>query len=234
MLHSAKEKTVVIAHRGGAGLFEENTLDAFRKVQELGVDAMECDVHLTADGHLVVLHDPDLERVAGIRRKVSEMTLAEVKQVRLKGGSEIPTLDEVLEKTSIHIVIELKDASTVMAITELLEKHPEYLKRCAVICFYHRAVLMLKEKFPDLETGALLAGFPVDPVSVALAARTETLALYYEGLTADYVSQCHDGGIQVSVWTPNAEEEIREMIDIGVDAIATDRPDIALRLTGRQ
>lgn len=233
MLRSAREKTVVIAHRGGAGLFEENTMDAFMKVQELGVDAMECDVHLTSDGHLVILHDPDLERVAGIKRKVSEMTIAEVKKVKLKGGSEIPTLAEVLEKTSIHLVIELKDASTVMALSQLFEAHPEYMKRCAVICFYHRAVLMLKERFPDLETGALLAGFPVDPVSVAVAAKTETLALYYEGLTADYVSQCHDGGIQVSVWTPNTEEEIRAMIDIGVDAIATDRPDIALKLIGR-
>lgn len=225
-------KTIVIAHRGGAGLYEENTMDAFLKVQKLGVDAIECDVHLTADGKLVVMHDPDLNRMAGIDRKVSELTMEEISKIKLRNGSSIPTLEDVFEKTSVHLVIELKDSRTIIALSGIFEKNPEYLQRCAVICFFHSALLLLKNKFPELATGALLAGFPVDPVSVAKAAMADTLAFNFEGLTADYVSLCHEGGILVSVWTPNSEEDILEMINAGVDSIATDRPDLALKLLG--
>lgn len=226
-------KTLIIAHRGGAGLFSENTLDAFLRVQEMGVDAIECDIHTTKDGKLVVIHDPDLDRVAGVPGRVSEMTLSDLKGIKLKEGGSIPSLEEVLEQTEIHLIIELKDRKTVIALTELFENNPEHLKRCSVICFFHLALVMIKKRFPDLSTGALLAGFPVDPVSVAKAASSDILALYYEGLEKDYVAQCHDGGISVSVWTPNTEEEIISMIEAGVDAIATDRPDIAMRLLGR-
>lgn len=229
----SESKIIVIAHRGGAGLFSENTMDAFLKVQDMGVDAMECDVHLTSDGKLVIIHDPDLERVAGVSGKVSEMTLSDLKKIKLKQGGSIPALEEVLEKTHIHLVIELKDRRTVIAIVDLFERHPEYMHRCSVICFYHYALVMIKKQFPELSTGALMAGFPVDPVAVARSASSDTLALYYEGLEADYVAKCHEGGISVSVWTPNTEEEINAMIDAGVDAIATDRPDIALKLLGR-
>ncbi len=234
MLRGSTGKLVVIAHRGGAGLYAENTMDAFRKVQDLGVDAIECDVHPTKDGRLVVIHDPDLNRVAGIDRKVSEVTLEEIRKVRLKDGSGIPTLEELLEEVKVHIVIELKDAGTIGALSAIFSEHPEYVDRCAVICFYHRALLPLKEAFPRLVTGALLAGFPVDPVSVAKAAGAEVLALNFEGVTADYVNLCHRGGIAVTVWTPNTEDEIRAMMEAGVDSIATDRPDIALKLAGRR
>ena len=77
-----KKDIFVIAHRGGAELFFENTLTAFRNSQKLGVDAIECDVHLTKDGKLVIMHDPDLKRVAGIERNISDMTLEEIKDIK--------------------------------------------------------------------------------------------------------------------------------------------------------
>ena len=225
---------IVIAHRGGAELFTENTLTAFRKAEELGVDAIECDIHLTKDHHIVVLHDPDLKRVAGIDRKISEMTLEEVKRVNLNGGETIPTLEDTIQAVSVQIVVELKSFGALMELGKLFHHNPELIGRCTVICFDHRAIQKLKKAIPTLSTGALLAGFPVDPVTMARSCGADTISLYYEGLDRDFVKMCHSGGLKVSVWTPNAREELQKMIDIGVDAIATDRPDILLDLLNRK
>lgn len=230
------EKTgeiTVIAHRGGAELFFENTITAFKKAQELGVDAIECDVHLTKDGQLVILHDPDLNRVAGINRLVSSMTLEEVLEVELQGGERIPTLEQALKEVTIPLVVELKHRNTIQELFRLLSLHPEYTKKVIVISFDHRPLLMLKEKFPEVITGALIVGFPVDPASVARSCKADMLSLYYEGTSKDYVDHCHNSGVKVSVWTPNSEKDIEDMIEAGVDAIASDRPDIVLRKLGR-
>jgi len=222
--------TVVIAHRGGGDLFPENTIDAFIRSQKLGVDAVECDVQTTKDGKLVVIHDPDLRRTAGVEKKVEELTLNDIRNIRLKDGSKIPTLEEVFESVRISLVVELKSERTIGALSELFRRNPQYIQRSAVISFFHGAVKKMNELFPELTTGVLLAGFPVDPWCLTEAASSRILALNYEGLTREYVDICHRKGIAVSVWTPNKEDEIRKMIEIGVDSIATDRPDIALKM----
>lgn len=224
---------MVIAHRGGSELFFENTMTAFKKAQDLGVDAIECDVHLSKDKHLVIMHDPDLKRVAGIDKKISDMLLSELSQIELKNGEHIPTLEQVLEGIDIPIIIELKSPQTIASLSALFEKDSEFLKKCVVISFFHQALLPLKERYPSLVTGALLVGFPVDPVSVVKSCKADILSLNFEGLTKEYVDLCHKGGIKVSVWTPNTEKEIQASVAAGVDSLASDRPDIALNILGR-
>lgn len=225
---------MVIAHRGGAELFVENTLSAFIKAEELGVDAIECDVHVSKDGHLVVSHDSSLKRVFGVDREIKDMNLQEIKSVRLPDGESPPTLLEVLDKVSVTLIVELKSFETLNAMHELFESMPETTGRCIVISFYHEALLMLKSQHPSLQTGALLAGYPVDPVSVAKSCGSGTLLFYHEGMMKQYVDRCHEGGIEVSVWTPNSEKDIQNCIEAGVDSIGSDRPDLVLRLLGRR
>lgn len=222
-------EVVVIAHRGGSELFLENTMTAFRKVQGLGVDAIEIDIHSTRDGRLVVIHDPDLKRLAGIDRFVSDMTYDEISKVELQGGEKIPDFESVMMEVKIPLVIELKSPAVISALTGIFKKRPEYIERCVVISFFHGILKILKAEFPQLITGALLAGFPVDPVSVVKSCGADTLSLYHEGLTKDYVDLCHNGGVLVSVWTPNTEKEIDSVIAAGVDSIASDRPDLVLK-----
>lgn len=226
-------KTVVIAHRGGSQLFLENTLTAFKKVQELGVDAIEIDVHPTKDGKLVVIHDPDLNRIAGIDKFVSDMTFEEISNVELPGGEHIPELQEVLDIVHIPLVIELKSPETLKALTEIFRKNSGSVSRCVVISFFHDTLKMLKDQFPTLETGALLVGFPSDPLTVARSCGSSVLSFHFEGLTRDYVERCHRDGLKVSVWTPNTEEEIAAVLATGVDSIASDRPDLVLKALKR-
>ncbi|MHB1709451.1 MAG: glycerophosphodiester phosphodiesterase [Thermoplasmataceae archaeon] len=218
----------IIAHRGGGGLFPENSMAAFMGVQEIGVDAVECDVQLTKDGMLAVIHDADLKRLAGIDIQVREMDSMEIKKIRLKSGDKIPLLEELLDRITIPIVIELKSADTISSLFEMLEKNREMVRKCIFISFFHEALYGLRQKFPEASCGALLAGFPIDPVSMVKQCGCDTIALNYEGLTKDYVDRCHSGGIRVSVWAPSNIDGIRASLNSGVDAIASDRPDLVI------
>ena len=220
----------VIAHRGGGDLFPENTLKAFIGAEKLGCNAVECDVHLSLDGSLIVNHDADLNRVAGLNKKISDMKLQDILAIKLKNGEKIPILEDVYKSISIPVIVELKDVNTVKAMIKLFKDKPEIIKRTIVISFYHEILLEIKKHIPSLESGALLAGFPVDPVTVARSCKSNTLSLYFEGINRSYVDLCHKGGINVSVWTPNSEEEIMNCINAGVDSIGTDRPDLVLKL----
>jgi glycerophosphoryl diester phosphodiesterase len=220
----------VIAHRGGGDLFPENTMAAFMGVQELGVDAVECDVQLTKDRRLAVIHDADLKRLAGIDAHVREMDSREIKSIKLKSGDKILLLEDLLGSITIPIVIELKSADTVSSLFGILEKNPELIRKCIFISFFHEALYALKQRFPEASCGALLAGFPMDPVSMVKQCGCDTIALNYEGLSKSYVDRCHEGGIRVSVWAPSDREGIVASLNAGVDAIASDRPDLVFEL----
>ena len=220
----------IIAHRGGGGLFPENTMAAFMGVQNMGVDAVECDVQLTKDGKLAVIHDPDLKRLAGMDIQVREVDSKEIKRIKLKSGDKILLLEDLLDRITIPIVIELKSVDTISSLFGILEKGPELLGRCIFISFFHEALYALKQRFPEASCGALLAGFPMDPVSVVKQCGCDTISLNYEGLTKDYVDRCHEGGVRVSVWAPSDSDGIRSSLNAGVDAIASDRPDLVIEM----
>ncbi|WP_029422890.1 glycerophosphodiester phosphodiesterase [Alicyclobacillus macrosporangiidus] len=223
----------VVAHRGGAELYPENSMTAFTKLAEMGVDLVECDVHLSRDGELVVIHDDNLVRTAGLDKPVNELTLAELRQIDIGDGQGVPSLADVIDAISIPVAVELKTPQTVEALARLLAGRPALIERIVPLSFFHDILLHLTQSFPGLQCGALLAGYPVDPVAVARSAGCTMLSLHFEGVTKAYVDRCHQGGILVSVWTPNREEDIRRMVEAGVDAIGSDRPDLVLKLVGR-
>ena len=231
MVFKYKDRDVaVIAHRGGGMLFPENTISAFKGGQKLGVDAVECDVQLTMDGKLAVMHDPNLKRMAGIDKKISEITSDEIKKIILLNNEKIPMLEELIKDVDTRLIIELKSIETINPIFKIIYEQQEILKRCTFISFYHEALLLLKQKFPEADCAALIAGFPVDPVSMVKNCGCNMISVNYEGISKNYVDKCHDGGIKVTVWTPNDEKSILSSLDAGVDAIASDRPDLVIRL----
>ena len=100
----------LFAHRGGAHEFDENTMEAFKASYAKGLRGFETDVRLTKDGHLVIFHDDNLERMVGMKGAIEEMSLEEVKKLKTKKGNPIPTLDDVLEffKDKSHVYIEFE------------------------------------------------------------------------------------------------------------------------------
>lgn len=220
----------VIAHRGGGALYAENSLSAFQSVERLGVDLVECDVHVSRDGQLMVIHDRSLLRTAEVDKNVDSLTREELAGLDVGDGNGVPALEDVLQTIAIPITVELKTLSTLEAFITFLNQHRKWAPRLVPISFHHGLLRELRQAYPNLQTGALLAGFPVDPGAVARAAGCGFLSLYYEGVTADYVALCHEQGIQLTVWAPNSDDDIKMMLEAGVDGIASDRPDRVLAL----
>src|SRR5437660_7666970 len=107
-------KILSVGHRGAAALEPENTIRSFRRAIELGCDFAECDVHLTRDGQLAVMHDAAVDRTTNGSGPISDFTMAELKQLDAGQGERVPTLDEVLEtvRGRIKLLIELKGPGT--------------------------------------------------------------------------------------------------------------------------
>ncbi len=223
----------VIAHRGGGELFPENTLEAFRQSELLGVDLVECDIHASQDGQLMVIHDATLQRTGGSPVRVDQLTASALQQIDVGGGQGVPTLPDLLESITIPVVVEIKTPAVVEGLAALLRKNPGYLERVVPISFIHDTVRVLREAFPRLEAGVLLVGRPVDMKGMADAAHVRLVSLFDELVDQTLVDEMHRHDIRVSVWTPNTKDAIRAAVDMGVDGVASDRPDWVLEAVGR-
>ena len=242
------------AHRGGALLWAENSLLAFRNALALGADFLELDVHLTRDGEVVVIHDATLERTTTGTGPVRERTLAELGALRPKDRDGavieegIPTLDQVVALAAAgkrQILLEIKT-------DERRRRYPEIEEKVFVVLDRHRftpfTVVMafegatwrrLRELRPDARVAALYSArmLPAARVTAELEALRRA-GVAFVGLEqalvgADVARQARLAGLTLGVWTVNEREAIARFIDQGVGVVITDRPDLAKELLGR-
>ena len=223
----------MIAHRGASGYELENTLTAFRAAARLGADAVELDVHATADGALVVHHDDALH--GRPRRSIAGLRLSDVRAHRLPTDESIPTLDEALEAIgpALQAFVEVK---------ALLPEHDDLLfdmlargpnpAGYAVHSFDHAIVRRLAERRPDLSYGALSTEYLHGDraLEVLGAARAGTLWQERPVTDARLVQAVHEGGARVFVWTVNGEADMQRFLAMGVDGICTNYPDVGRRV----
>ncbi|MCL4503744.1 MAG: glycerophosphodiester phosphodiesterase [Deltaproteobacteria bacterium] len=215
----------IIGHRGAPREEPENTLRSFRNALDLGVAAIELDVHLTRDGRLAVIHDETLDRTTNGHGLVQDFTLAELQNLDAGKGESIPALEEVLELTRgrAHLLVEMKQPAAADALLVFFRRHQAF-DAATVISFWHPAVKTLKEVEPRLQTGALLVGRPADPAGLARAARTSTLVLNYRYVDRDLVDTVHRKRIEVIAWNIDDPEILEPYLALGLDAICTNRP----------
>jgi len=221
----------VIGHRGAAGLEPENTLRSVRRAIELGVDRVEIDVRISRDGRLVIMHDETVDRTTNGHGYVSELTFDDLRSLDAGMGEKIPTLDEILKftmgKAKLEIELKVPEATepTIQLIEELNAE-----KDVIVISFIHELLERVHDLNPNIKTGALFFEVPKDILQRALKAHASSIHVYYRNVNSELVKEAHRSGLEVAVWNPNRIEEMREMIDLGVDAIGSDRPDILIQL----
>jgi glycerophosphoryl diester phosphodiesterase len=254
-------RPLAIAHRGGGGLWPENTLYAFERASALGVDVIETDVHATADGELVVLHDEAVERTTDGTGQVGSLTLAQLKRLDaayrftpdggrsfpLRGqGITVPTLREVFEALPrMRFNIEPKQAAHPLA-TPLcrLIREQGMAERVLVASFNGTTLGEFRRECPEVATSAAtgeVASFlglqraglaaSYSPSMQALQVPEHAGAL--QVLTRDFVEAAHGRNLRVHVWTINDKDAMRRLIDAGVDGIMTDYPDRLLEVLGR-
>jgi glycerophosphoryl diester phosphodiesterase len=254
-------RPLVIAHRGGAGLWPENTLYAFERAVALGIDVMETDVRATADGELVVLHDELVDRTTDGSGPVSAMTLAELKRLDaayrfstdggrsfpLRGtGVTVPTLREVFEALPrMRLNIEPKQGAPSLAVPlcRLIREH-DMTERVMVASFSGATLQEFRRECPEVATSAATgevahflalqeAGLASSYSPVMQALQVPERSGVLRVLTRDFVEAAHGRNLRVHVWTINDEAEMRRLILMDVDGIMTDYPDRLLKVIGR-
>ncbi|MCA9332534.1 hypothetical protein KDA00_01530 [Candidatus Saccharibacteria bacterium] len=139
----------VMGHRGAAGLALENTLNSFEMAKLLGVDFIELDIHKTADGELVVVHDNDLRRISNQSISIKNSSLKDIQKICLiDAQSVVPTLKQVINATEgVPLVIEIKSDGCVDELTKLLKKHKD--RDIAIASFRHNELKLLRSKVPE-------------------------------------------------------------------------------------
>jgi glycerophosphoryl diester phosphodiesterase len=240
---------LIAAHRGGLFLWPENSARAFRESARLAIEQAECDVHLTADGEVVVMHDATLDRTTDASGPVVQKTLAEFRQARVRGtgGEAPPTLAEylaILAGTPVAPRIEIKGDAQRRPYPGIVAKTLAALdasgqrSRAWIIGFQ-------AEPMAECQAAGGLAGvawlleiptlIDLGVEGVLAVARRHGFAeigMHQKVLDADLLARLRAAGFGVGVWGANHEASIRRMIGLGVDLLATDDPPLAIRLRG--
>ena len=246
--------TLLAAHRGGALLWPENSLLAFRNAITVGADFIEFDVHLSKDGEVVVIHDPTLDRTTTGSGPVNGRTAVELKVVRLKDKTgavteeAVPTLDEVVAVAAQgrrRMLLEIKvDASRARypgieeKVLAILDRH-DMAGSTVVMAFGAPTWRRVRELRPDIATCALysaraLAGTTLAAELATLrAAGVGFIGVEHTAVDAAAVAQARAAGIGIGVWTVNDATSMKRMIDAGADILITDQPNLAKTLLAR-
>ncbi len=216
---------LAIAHRGASAREPENSLAAFRTSRALGADAVELDVHASADGVFIVHHDETIGS-----RRIADCSYREIATNRLANGEMIPTLERALSAIlpGMMAFVEIKalDPRFDEALIATFDACPDRT-RLAVHAFDHRIVLRLTEKRPDLRSGILSASYPIDPLRMLGDAMAWVLWQDAGLIDEDLVTAVHSVGKLVYAWTVDEPDAMRRLLAMGVDGLCSNHPDRA-------
>ncbi|AGF74192.1 glycerophosphoryl diester phosphodiesterase [Bartonella australis AUST/NH1] len=238
-------KKKIVAHRGGANLYPENTLSAFSHAIELGVDEIECDIHLLKSGEVVVFHDFCLEQLVGEKGYIHDIDNETRKKICVRGSTEPPPLlEEVLDllvPTNIALHLEVKTCGEVDREYILSQKALELIKsknlaeRVSAISFDAASLR------PFIDAG-IPSGPCIDSFEGDMFRRfSEWKKLGYSDLSLDgsivpqsFIESALDSGFTIGVWTINGVARLSYWLDSPVHYITTDQPDLALKLRAQK
>ena len=229
-----KGNVKMIAHRGLCGIECENTCAAFVAAGAKSYFGIETDTHVTADGHYVIFHDDTLERMAGVERNIEEMTLAELKEIRLfdkqDGGQTrsdlcIPTLDEyirICKKFEKTCVLELKNYIEPLHCEGIINviRELDYLENTVFISFSNENCMQIRRILPDAKIQFLKGSW--DPSLIDwLKEYNLGLDIRHTEITQELVELIHSNGLEINAWTVNDRIRGEELVSFGVDYITT-------------
>ncbi|MBU0531075.1 glycerophosphodiester phosphodiesterase [Patescibacteria group bacterium] len=235
-----------IGHRGACGYEPENTLKSFQKAIELQVDMIECDVHLSKDGRLVVIHDFRVDETTNGRGRVAEMTYDEIAELDAGDGEIVPTLDEVLDlvRGKAKLNIEVKDTAAIEPVVRLVEEK-KMVKDTVLSLWFARSVQEVRKLNPGIQTAYLFwkgksrstqaikhiiarVFLPLTKRILLSKVRNHQIKIVIPSkhlATKGVIYALHKAGASVWIWTVNEPNEIKKFKDLGVDGIISNYPD---------
>ena len=215
-------RVLAIAHRGDPVRYRENTVDAVRSAMEQGADAVEVDVQLAADGTVVALHDDTLTRHWGDPRPVSALTWPEIERLG-DAGTHVPRLEELLDlsaETGVPLVIDQKHPIAALPAADVVRRH-----RADGTAFCGSTEGLLEIRATDRDATIYFNDTTLQLPDIRLLAvlRPQFYNPYWRLLAPATVDALHAFGIGLCCWTPNEDADLQLVLDMGVDAVMTDR-----------
>jgi glycerophosphoryl diester phosphodiesterase len=221
-------RPLIIAHRGASAAEPENSLAAFQAARRLGADAVELDVHASADGGLFVHHDETLDGT----HHIAHSAAARVRATRLSNGEPMPTLAEALDACGpLAVFVEVKSLppSGDERLLETLAAGPNP-RGYGIHSFDHRIVRRLAERQPTLPCGVLSVSYLVKPLAVLADAHATALWQEHRLVDHDLIATVHSASGVVYAWTVDDPERMRHLMALDVDGLCSNRPDVARRV----
>jgi len=234
---------LAFAHRGGTGLAGnsglENTMAAFQAAVDLGYAYLETDVHVTADGAVVAFHDASLDRTTGTEGRIAELTYADLRSRLIRGRETIPLLEDVLQTwPHARVNIDVKVRGAIDPVVRVVRRNGAESRVCFA-SFSERRIRRVRRLLgPQVATAygplgvAALRTLPLDGLRRQLLSapvpclQVPWRARRFEVVTPAFVQRAHALGKHVHVWTIDDPDDIRTLLDRGVDGIISDRIDV--------
>ncbi len=227
-------RVAVTAHRGSSRAAPENTLSAIRQAIDDGADFAEIDVQLSADSVVVVLHDADFQRVAGVARSIADLTYEEIGALDVGSwfspdfaGERAPTLQQAMDlargRIKLNIELKVKGApeGLVERVAELVERN-DFTAECVITSLDEAAVRAMKLRSPELAVGAIVA----TAIGDASRLPVDLLSVSTQFVSRNRIRRAHRRDVEVHVWTVNDPQQMWDMIHLRVDNIITDEPTV--------
>jgi glycerophosphoryl diester phosphodiesterase len=247
MLAAMQSPTLIAAHRGGLFLWPENSATAFRNTAQLALEQAECDVHLTADGEVVVMHDATLDRMTDARGPVAALTAQQFGALRVRGtaGEPPPTLAHflaILAESPVAPRIEIKADAAGQPYPGIVARTLAGLdaagqRQRAWVIGFHAGTMAEAQRAGGLagvawllETATLRDLGLTGLVATAQAYGFPEVGMHESVIDAGLVAGLRAAGIGIGAWGGNHAPSIRRMLDLGVDVFATDDPPLAIRM----
>lgn len=233
------------AHRGFSGEYPENTMLAFQKAIEVGIDGIELDVHFSKDGEIVVIHDEKIDRTCNGTGFVRDYTVEQLKSFDASAGfagkygtNEIPTLREYFElvkpvdglitnielKTGIYEYPGIEKAVNDMITEFNLED------RIIISSFNHFSVMRFKAINPKIKCGFLEGGWIVDFGKYTKEHGIQCIHPLYLTLNEETVGEAKSNGIEINTWTVNEESDVKRLYELGIDSVIGNYPNITKKV----
>lgn len=228
-------KVKIIAHRGASLEHPENTLAAFERAVEIGVDAIEADLLLTSDQKIVVRHD-DLVRRNGEWVSVQELSLEELKQLDLGQGERVPSLEELLEHflSRCRIVLDLKAVGLAQLLAEQVLSNVRSLDRIHVTSSLHAEIGQMGQLCPRVDRSIVLASVPVHFKKLLEDSGVRQVSLYRGHLNENLLQHLRRLSVRVLAYPVNWPQEAQRFASWGVTGIFTDDPAAMMQVLKKQ
>lgn len=228
-----KKKTLVIAHRGLSGIETENTSSAFVAAGNRSYYGIETDIHKTIDGHFVISHDDNLNRVAGVDISIENSTLEQLEKIILfdkdktksRNDLRVPILENyisICKKYGKHSVLELKSKFSDEDISKIIEiiDSFDYLENVTFISFDYDNLLKVRKISPNQSVQYLFFEFTDEIVANLIRDKIDADVRYFD-VTEQRIQKLHEAGLKINCWTVDDKAEAERLAGYGIDFITT-------------